>query len=204
VQSNSAPTTFQSSLTTLSATFSVAQTAGNLNIVVVGWGDTTSLVSTVTDSRGNTNTQAGGTTTGSGLRQAIYYAKNIVAAGAGANVVTVTFSVAASFPDIRILEYKGADPINPVDVTAAATGSTTSSNSGTATTTNPTDLIFGANMVGTYTSGAGAGFTLRLDTSPDGDIAEDQMVAAAEASSPSSKVASIVTSGRRLEYCSWG
>ena len=66
VQSNSAPTTFQSSLTTLSATFSVAQTAGNLNIVVVGWGDTTSLVSAVTDSRGNTYSQAGGRRRGAG------------------------------------------------------------------------------------------------------------------------------------------
>ena len=34
--------------------------------------------------------------------------------------MTVTFSRAASFPDIRIAEYSGADPNNPVDVTAAS------------------------------------------------------------------------------------
>ncbi len=89
------------------------------------------------------------------LSQSIYYAKNIVAAAAGANAVTVTFSAAAAYPDIRILEYKGADPANPVDVTAAGTGSNTSSNSGSATTTNATDLLFGANIVGSFTKARG-------------------------------------------------
>ena len=36
--------------------------------------------------------------------------------------MTVTFSTAAKYPDIRILEYSGADQINPVDVTAAGSG----------------------------------------------------------------------------------
>ena len=40
------------------------------------------------------------------------------------------------------------------------------------------DLIFGANLVQTTTSGPGSGFTKRMLTSPDGDIAEDQLVAA--------------------------
>src|SRR6202167_5434243 len=112
--------------------------------------------------------------------QSIYYAKNIVAAPAGANnIVTVTFSTAAINPDIRILEYKGADPNNPVDVTAASSGSGVTSSSGTVATTNATDLLFGANQVQTVTTGPGSGFTSRLLTSPDGDIAEDQMVTAA-------------------------
>ncbi len=90
-------------------------------MVAVGWNDSTATVSTVTDKSGNTYTRAVGPTILSGFAtQSIYYAKNIVAAAAGANIVTVTFSTAASFPDIRILEYKGADPSNPVDVTAAA------------------------------------------------------------------------------------
>ena len=109
--------------------------------------------------------------------QSIYYAKNIATAAAGANAVTVTFTSAAVSPDIRILEYVGADPNNPVDVTAASSGNSASSSSGSATTTNATDLIFGANLVQTLTSGPGSGFTSRLLTVPDGDIAEDQMVA---------------------------
>ena len=169
----------QSSQTTVTVPFTAAQTAGDLNVVVVGWNDSTTTVSAVTDSKGNAYARAVGPTivTGS-LSQSIYYAKNIVAAAAGANAVTVTFSAAAAYPDIRILEYKGADPANPVDVTAAGTGSNTSSNSGAATTTNATDLLFGANMVGSFTDGPGTSFTSRMITYPDGDIAEDRAVTA--------------------------
>jgi Fibronectin type III domain len=169
----------QSTQTTVNVIFTGAQTAGDLNVVVVGWNDTTATVSSVTDISGNTYTLAVGPTLVSGsLSQSIYFAKNIAPAGAGANTVTVTFSRAAAYPDIRILEYSGADPTNPVDVTVAGGGSGTTSNSGSATTTSPTDLIFGANMVTTTTTGPGSGFTRRLLTSPDGDIAEDEMVTA--------------------------
>ena len=176
-QGNSA--TPQSSQTSVTVTFTAAQTAGDLNVVVVGWNNTTATVSKVSDTSNNTYTLAVGPTIQSGVAsQSIYYAKNIAAAAAGANIVTVTFSSAAAFPDIRILEYKGADPNNPVDVTAASSGSSATSSSGSATTTNATDLIFGANLVQTNTTGAGSGFTKRLLTSPDGDIAEDEMVTA--------------------------
>ena len=169
----------QTPQTTVSVTFNAAQAAGDLNVVVVGWNDSTAVVKSVADKSGNTYTLGVGPTVVSGsLSQSIYYAKNIAAAAAGANTVTVTFSTAAAYPDIRILEYSGADPNNPVDVTAANTGNSTTSSSGSATTTNPTDLIFGANIVATMTSGPGSGFTQRLLTSPDGDIAEDQMVTA--------------------------
>src|SRR5216683_650454 len=169
----------QTPQTTVNVTFTAAQTVGNLNVVVVGWNDDTATVSTVTDKSGNTYTLAVGPTVLSpSLSQSIYYAQNIKAAAAGANSVTITFSTAAVYPDIRILEYSGADPNNPVDVTAASSGNSTSDTSGPATTTNPTDLLFGANMVGTYTPGPGSGFTSRLLTSPDGDIAEDRMVTA--------------------------
>ena len=90
----------------------------------------------------------------------------------------MTFSTAAVYPDVRILEYSGADPSNPVDVTAAGSGTSSTSASASATTTNATDLIFGANIVATTTSGPGSGFTKRLLTSLDGDIAEDRMVTA--------------------------
>ncbi|MBZ5676611.1 MAG: fibronectin type III domain-containing protein [Acidobacteriia bacterium] len=177
VQSNYA--TPQSPTVTVNVTFTAAQTAGNLNVVAVGWNDTTAVINTVTDSRGNVYTRAVGPTVLSGsLSHSIYYAKNIVSAAAGANIVTVTFSVAAVYPDVRILEYRGADPNNPVDVTAAGSGNSATSTTGAVTTTNPTDLLFGANVVSSYTSNAGAGYTIRMNTNPNGDIAEDQMVAA--------------------------
>ncbi|HEY2467587.1 MAG TPA: IPT/TIG domain-containing protein [Terracidiphilus sp.] len=175
VQSNYV--TPQTSQTKVTIPFTSAQTAGDLNVVVVGWYNNTSNVSTVADNSGNPYTLAVGPTVASGTAtQSIYYAKNIAAAAAGANSVTVTFSAAAPYPDIRILEYKGADPNTPVDVTAASNGTIATSNSGSATTTNASDLIFGANYIASLTTSPGSGFTERILTSPDGDIAEDQMV----------------------------
>ena len=167
----------QSPASTVEVAFPGAQSSGDLNVVVVGWNDSSASVTAVTDSNGNQYALAvGPTVQASVASQSIYYAKNIAAAAAGANVVTVTFSTAAIYPDIRVLEYSGADPNNPVDVTAASSGNGITGSSGSATTTNATDLIFGANLVQTTTSGPGSGFTSRLLTSPDGDIAEDLMV----------------------------
>ena len=44
----------QTSQATVPVTFAAAQTAGNLNVVVVGWNDTTATLNTVTDKTGNT------------------------------------------------------------------------------------------------------------------------------------------------------
>jgi uncharacterized protein (TIGR03437 family) len=177
MQSNYA--TPQTPQTTVSVKFNAAQAAGDLNVAVVGWNDSRATVKAVTDTKGNAYTLAVGPTIQNGLAsQSIYYAKNIASASAGANSVTVTFSVGAVSPDIRILEYSGADPINPVDVTAANSGNNATSSSGSVTTTSAADLLFGANLVQTITSGPGSGFTKRLLTSPDGDIAEDLMVTA--------------------------
>ena len=178
VQDNSAAS--QTPQTTVSVAYAAAQVSGDLNVVVVGWNDSSTVVSGVTDSSGNTYTLAVGPTVQSGYAtQSIYYAPNVAQAAAGANTVTVTFASAATFPDIRILEYSGADPNNPVDVTAANSGNSATTDSGPATTTNATDLIFGANLGQAATIGPGAGFTQRLLPAPDGNVLEDQMVSVA-------------------------
>jgi len=178
VQSNYADP--QASQSSVSVPFTAAQTGGDLNVVVVGWFDSTSNVSSVTDSMGNGYIRAVGPTVVSGFEsQAIYYAKNIAAAPANGNTVTVTFNGQASYPDIRILEYSGADPTSPLDVVAAASGTNSPTNSGpAATTTNANDLIFGASVVWTSNTGPGNGFTMRILTQPNHDIAEDEMVTA--------------------------
>jgi hypothetical protein len=178
VQGNYA--TPQSPQSVVSVIFSSAQAVGDLNVVVVGWNDTTATVSSVTDSKGNVYTLAVGPTQASGnLSQSIYYARGIFAAAANTNTVTVRFTVPAQYADVRILEYSGLNQINPVDVTSAAIGTNATSNSGAITTTNANDLIFGANIVATGTSGPGTGFTKRMITSPDGDIVEDRVVSTA-------------------------
>ena len=174
VQAATGPATIQSSNTSVAVAYSAVQTAGDLNIVVVGWGDTTSLVNTVMDTRGNIYTRAIGPTTTTGLQQSIYYAKNIAA---GANTVTVTFNKAAAYPDVRILEYSGLDKTSPLDTGAAASGSGTAANSGTAITTSASELIFGAGTTATAFSSAGSGFVSRM-INAYGNIAEDRIVAA--------------------------
>ena len=117
----------------------------------MGWNDTTSTVSSITDSKGNTYTRAVGPTAGTALTQSIYYAKNIAA---GSNTVTVTFNKTAAYPDVRVLEYSGADKTNPLDVTAGASGSA-DRNSGTATTTSANEMVFGAGMTFRHLQRAG-------------------------------------------------
>jgi hypothetical protein len=171
VQLNSA--TPQTPAASVTVTYPVAQRAGNMNVIVVGWNDTTSTVSMLGDSQGNSYALAVGPTTGAGLRQSIYYATGIKA---GSNTVTVRFNQAARYVDIRVLEYSGVDPANPVDVTAGAAGSGTSASSGTATTRSASDLIFGAGTTAGRFKAAGPGSILRTITTQDGDIAEDETV----------------------------
>ena len=177
VQSNSAVP--HPSATTVTIPYTSAQGAGNLNVVVVGWNNSTAQVTSVSDSMSNSYAVAVGPTIQTGLAtQTIYYAKNILPAAANGNVVTVRFTAAATSPDIRIAEYKGLDTVNPLDVAVAAQGNNALSNSGTVTTTNANDLLVGANLVQTLTTGPGTGFTNRVITSPDGDILEDRVVTA--------------------------
>jgi hypothetical protein len=166
----------QGQVASVKAAYAAAQALGDANIVVVGWNDSTATINSVKDTTGNTYTLAVGPTVQTGVAtQAIYYATSIAAAGAGANTVTVTFNGNATSPDLRILEYAGVNVANPIDGTGAATGTTTTSTA-SLTTTNANDLIFAADLVQTLTTGPGAGFTSRVITSPDGDIAEDELV----------------------------
>jgi hypothetical protein len=168
----------QSSETAVAIPYKATQGAGDLNVVIVGWNDSTARVSSVRDSKGNVYQLATGPFVTGALTQSIYYAKKIPAAAAATNTVTVSFSSAARYPDIRILEYSGIDQVIPVDTFISASGTSASCGSGTLRTTNSTDLLLAANMVTSVTSGAGSGFAQRLLTSPDADIAEDRVVTA--------------------------
>ena len=156
----------------LAITYPAAQTAGNLNVVAVMWGDTTASVSSVTDSKNNVYALAVGPTQTTGVTQSIYYAKNIVA---GSNTVTVTFSQAASWPNVNVLEYSGLSTTSPLDVFATASGSGTAANSGAATTTSANELIFGTGSTTNAATAAGSGFSNRIINS-FGDISEDKIV----------------------------
>ena len=162
---------------TVTVGYAAAQTAGNLNVVAVGWNDGTATVTSVTDSKGNIYSLAVGPTVLTGQAgHAIYYASNIVGAAGNVNVVTVRFNVAAVYPDVRILEYSGLDTVSPFQTAIAASGSSATSNSGTLNVSSSNVLLVAANVVATATSGAGSGFVNRVITSPNGDIVEDRVV----------------------------
>jgi hypothetical protein len=165
-------------LTTVAVTMPNVQAAGNLNVVIIGWNDTTTTVSSVADTEGNTYAIAAPLVTGTGLSQIIYFAKSIVGEASNPNEVTVTFSGAAPAPDVRVLEYKGLDIANPLDVTAGASGTSNLADSGACTTTTATELVVAGATVASSVSAPGTGFTTVLLTHPNGDNAEHQITSA--------------------------
>jgi len=166
----------QTNQSAVPVTYTGAQAAGDTNIVVVGWNNTTSTVTAVTDTAGNAYQLAVPTVRGNGVSQAIYYAPNIKAAAAGTNTVTTTFNTATPFVDVRALEYSG---LGPFDVGTSAAGTGASANSGTVNTTSSNALIVGAGTTSGGFSTAGTNFTTRIITTPDADIAEDRIVTTA-------------------------
>ncbi|HEY7390861.1 MAG TPA: IPT/TIG domain-containing protein [Bryobacteraceae bacterium] len=168
---------------TVTVAYPGAQTAGDLNIVVVGWNDISATVQSVRDSAGNTYSLAIGPTSGTNLQQSIYYASNI---RSGNNTVTVTFNQAAIYPDVRVLEYRG---VSKVDATAGASGNSAVASSGSANTTSSNELIFSSNTVYTWVSAAGSGFTPRVIT-PYGDVVQDEVATSAGSYSASATLGS--------------
>jgi hypothetical protein len=119
------------------------QSAGDLNVVIVGWYDD-ALVSTVTDSSGNKYTLAVGPTVipgGNAVAQSIWYAPGIPAAAKGANIVSVTWNKVTDSPDVRILEYSGLSTTAPLDAVATLSGTGLTASTGNATTMQAPALL---------------------------------------------------------------
>src|SRR6266404_3360741 len=125
-----------------SAQFAYAnpQTNGNTNIVCVNFAGAVSEID-LTDSSGNTYKQALSTSwSGGGQTAQTYYSIGIQPASQ--NTVTIVFNGSVTFLSLILVEYSGL--VSPVDVTAALSGSSVGPiSSGSATTTNANDLIFG-------------------------------------------------------------
>src|SRR5215469_1908592 len=158
VQSTSS---FATGAPSISQAFANANTQGNLIIAFIRMSTTTQSV-TVTDSAGNSYTQAiaqGQSTDGHQIH--IFYAKNI---NGGANTVTATFSATNNHPWIAIYEFSGLSTTAPLDQVAAAQGSNSTANTGlTPATTAANELVFaglGLPASSSVTMSAGSGFAL--------------------------------------------
>lgn len=161
-------TTSVSASSSEAVNFNLAQVAGDLNVVAVGWGDNTATIQSVTDSAGNTYAVAAPAVQGTGITQAIYYAKNINASAA--NTVTVTFTPAAANPDIRIVEYNGLDTVNPLDAGGGTFGTGTALDSGPVTLSSAGDLFVGAADVGDVITSPGLGFATAILSNFGNDV----------------------------------
>jgi hypothetical protein len=178
-------------VSTASATFTQAQGAGDLVVLVLGWGGTASLTQ-VRDSAGNGYAATiMPTHISAGITQAIYYAKGISAAPAGGNTVTVTLDATATPLDLRAVEYAGLDPVVPYDTSFAFGGRAMTASSGPVTTSAARELVFGAGItVGSFI-GAGAAFTLRKLTGSTGvGVVEDRVVSSTGSYSADAPLAS--------------
>jgi hypothetical protein len=173
VQQNYA--TPQSPQTQVTVAFPSLQTAGNANVLAIGWNDTLASISAVGDSAGNAYQATLPVFRGNGLSQAIYYAIDVVG---GSNAVTVTFDGPAAYVDLRVTEYSGLSQTNMFDAGASATGDSASADSGPVTVAVTNELLFGAGMTANAFTSSGMGFTQRIITLPDSDIVEDQVAAA--------------------------
>jgi len=184
-QSYATPQTPQSSV---SVTYAGAETAGDANILAIGWNDTTASIASVSDTVGNVYHPAVATFRGNGMSQAIYYAAGI--AGAGTNQVTVTFDQPAVFVDLRLTEYAGLKIVSPFDVGTSATGSGSAAATGAITTGTAGELLFAAGMTGATFTTPVSGYTSRVITTPDGDLVEDALGIAAGSHSASASLSS--------------
>ena len=165
------------------------QAAGDLNIVIVAQRDTVARVKSVRDSMGNKYTPVPPIFSGNFV-QSIFYAWNVLPAGAGANTVTVDFDIRATSPDVRILEYSGivttanpivavADLVGTTSIFAYQFGTSDWSRGGNFILSTVPVLVVSTNMVGPgiTTTGPTSGFTQRLLT-PGGDSVEDRVITA--------------------------
>ena len=156
--------------------FANPNTAGNLIVAYVAWSNTGTV--SLSDTRGNAYTPVAPATSWGSTNQwrsQVFYARNIAG---GANTVTATFGTSiTSFGKLFIHEYSGLNRTAPLDASAVSIGTTSAMNSGSSTTTNADDLIFGAGSSSSSVTAPGTGFTSRLNA--NGTRTEDRNVTSA-------------------------
>ena len=165
--------------TTNAVAFSSANTAGNLLVVYAIWDN--SSAATISDTRGNSYASVAPPSRwkGSAWSSQVFYAKNVAG---GANTVTLSLTAAVtSWSVVYVHEYSGLDKVSPIDVSVVGTGTSSAMSSGSATTTNPTDLVFGAGASDRTINAGGTGFTSRLTNY--GNRTQDKRVTATGANS---------------------
>jgi hypothetical protein len=154
------------------------ETAGHMNVVVIGWSDTNATVVQVTDSEGNTYVPAVATAQGTGVSQAIYYAPNIKGDTINPNNIAVQFSRAASAPDLRVMEYSGLAAATPLDIGVSNVGTSILADTLACSASTAGELVVAGATVSTAISAPDPKFAM-VDLTTIGDAVEHEILAAA-------------------------
>lgn len=157
------------------AAYTSAQSAGDTNIIYGLWTGV-GTVTSITDTKGNTYVQSTcSPQAAGGLTLVAYHANSILAAGAGANTVTIAITTTPSFLKIFISEYQGLTA-SPVDVCHGATGTGTAVSSGNLTSTVAGDLLTASALVANQLSAADPLWTRQIFPSNSNDMEDRQGV----------------------------
>jgi hypothetical protein len=147
---------FESSTATISLAFPSNVTAGD-TLIITGTASRPRSTITISDSAGNTFVPVMGPVSdpAQDVTAYIWVATN---AKGGPDTVTLTPDGGADALEIHVSEWSGISQVSPADQTAFATGNGSQISSGTVTTTQNGELIYGYTFPNQNAS-AGAGFT---------------------------------------------
>jgi len=167
-----------SGASSISQSFSLVSTAGDLIVATLKWGGQNLSIVSITDDKGNVYQSAAGPTNWSGTKCAqTFYANNI--AGGGAPITITVQLNGASTGNLHLyqFEYSGVDATSPLDTVAAATGGGTSISAGPLTTRYAKDLIHAVAFTDSGTTSPGTAF--QALTTYSGNLVENRTAAPA-------------------------
>ncbi len=159
--------TSETSQKTVSVTYTEAQTAGDTNVIAIGWPSDQGTITSVGDEAGNNYVPVvplNPPPAGGKLKQEIYYARNIKSFHAN-NTVQVTFSSSVMGVDVRAAEYSGIADKDPVDAKLTNSGSNNSATASVSTTAANTLLFAAGISQSTFGNATPNEFTTRKITS---------------------------------------
>ena len=154
----------------VTAAYPLPQTAGNANMVIVGWHNSLAYILSVTDSAGNPYHAAIPSVHGNGLSQAFFFDLNIAGRS---NAVTVKFSQPVALPSLSVLEYSGLPRSNSFGSGMSAFGRSAMASGGAVATTVNNEMLICAGYTTNQSMVSGAGFIQRTGAGA-GVLVEDQ------------------------------
>lgn len=116
----------QATATTLALTLDAPVASGGLIAGIVSWGSASSLISSITDDKGNTYTLLNSSpdiqldTQGDTISACTFYGKNLTG---GPTIITATFSSTVIRRGLGVIEFSGRDASAPLDQHTSITNS---------------------------------------------------------------------------------